>query len=267
MKIRALGCGGAWAPAGIWHTAHFVTYMNDTDGTLVDCGSDIRHMLSQCGILPEYVRSIWITHLHGDHVDGLEYFAFYTKCKGLPKPTLYAAAQHIAEIDETLRPKIRPFENGRTHTLDDYFNVVVMDIGDTVPCGSLQLSGVPFAHINALGLGEPDLYGNTFGCRIENGKHTVLFTGDCRAPSEEDLLIRGYEDADLIFHDCSMGPSAVHASFDELKRLPEHIKAKMVLTHCTPDIRDEAKVHGFLQQARTNDMFIFGECNEPVRCC
>ena len=46
---------------------------------LIDCGTDIRFSLSQANYLPQDVDAVYISHLHADHIGGIEWFAFQRK--------------------------------------------------------------------------------------------------------------------------------------------------------------------------------------------
>ena len=55
-------------------------------------------------------------------------------------------------------------------------------------------------------------------------------------------------DIEYIFHDCQFFTGGVHASIDELKTLPEAVKAKMYLVHYGDNwekFEDKVKEYGF----------------------
>src|SRR4026207_2443432 len=93
MQLLFLGSGSAHTVA----TANFSSnMMSISDGgrrLLIDCGSDIRWSLAKQGFSHPDVTDIYISHLHADHIGGLEYIGFQTKfdprCE---RPRLYVEA-------------------------------------------------------------------------------------------------------------------------------------------------------------------------------
>ena len=45
---------------------------------LLDCGMDIKFSLKASNRKVEEIDDIYISHLHGDHINGLEWIAFYS---------------------------------------------------------------------------------------------------------------------------------------------------------------------------------------------
>src|SRR5690606_38979954 len=93
---------------------------------LVDAGTTLRYSLKEAGYEETDITDVIITHLHSDHVGGLEEFA--QRCKWIHnhKPNLWARGRMMDELEEVVGKGL--FTDGLT--LDDYFNV------HTVECGS-----------------------------------------------------------------------------------------------------------------------------------
>ena len=71
LSIRVLGTGGAISESS---TAFLVN-----ENILVDCGLDIIKNLISGGLIDQ-IDYIFITHLHMDHISGLELFIYYLQC-------------------------------------------------------------------------------------------------------------------------------------------------------------------------------------------
>jgi len=74
----------------------------------------------------------------------------------------------------------------------------------------------------------------------------VLFTADTRYDPEifNDLDV---SKCDTVFHDCQLHePGTVHATYNELKQLPDNIRAMTLLTHYNDNYAQfDAKADGF----------------------
>ena len=78
----------------------------------------------------------------------------------------------------------------------------------------------------------------------------VIFSGDTRFDislfTDLDVLNQKYK---TIFHDCQLfNPGTVHATYDELKLLPNEIKNKMSLVHYGDTFENFVPINdGFLE--------------------
>lgn len=73
MKIKVIGCGNAFSEKNFNQS-----FLIEENGRklLIDCGSQIPRALQSHGIDFKEIDDIYISHLHADHIGGLEYFAF-----------------------------------------------------------------------------------------------------------------------------------------------------------------------------------------------
>lgn len=238
MKMTFLGTGGAFSRMSVNYHNNALIEMGPYK-LLLDCGStaleSLDHLESFDG-QPEDVDGVLITHLHADHIGGLEELAFrgrflaqkkfdliipsalipsYTGVEGdgtdLWENSLKGGLQHLQTAEN------EPLEA----TLDTYFNVYPVDPEKALQFSGNLISFFPTRHV-------PNKA--TFGVRIDTDQSTrVLFTADAKPLDQAH-----YEWADKIFHDCSLTPkypSTVHTHFEDLKELPEETRAKMSLMH------------------------------------
>ena len=72
MDVQFLGSGDAFGSGGRFHTC---IYVRGTNGAfLIDCGASSMTALRKFGVDPNTVRTVLISHLHGDHFGGLPFF-------------------------------------------------------------------------------------------------------------------------------------------------------------------------------------------------
>ena len=83
-KITCLGHGGAFSAADVGNTSYLVEHENHR--ILIDCGNTVPDVLKEFGIDPGSLTAIVVTHLHGDHVNGLERLLYHRHyiCKAKP---------------------------------------------------------------------------------------------------------------------------------------------------------------------------------------
>ena len=138
-------------------------------------------------------------------------------------------------------------------TFDHYFNIVhpkkaqgppvdtwEFTIPGAVPEDNLVIQTHRTNHIpDSAPTVEDSFY--TTGFNIEG---RVMVSGDTKF-DRETLTYFG-EKAEIIFHDCQHFPGGVHASYMQLKELPESIRSKMFLYHLSDGMLDlDVKKDGF----------------------
>jgi ribonuclease BN (tRNA processing enzyme) len=90
MKIKFLGVGSQFSTMEYYHSNMLITAQSGKK-MLVDCGSDARFSLSESRIGPNDIDAVYISHLHGDHIGGMEWMAFSTYfAQNSKKPKLFA---------------------------------------------------------------------------------------------------------------------------------------------------------------------------------
>lgn len=216
---------------------------------LIDCGYTVPKRLYEADLIGD-ISDILITHLHADHIGGLEtmgfyhYFALQRREKDrirlhLPSEELAHQLWHnalsagMAGITDT--------NGGRVEaTLETYFDVRV---GDHVAVEGLpEVSFETAPHIP----GAPN-----FSLRFSNG---VYYSGDSTAMPPHD--------PDVIFQDCQFGPadpSEVHMSYEQLRdELPDSVRKKVHLVHLS-NAKDQPnpKEDGFAGAVMPGDVFEF----------
>ena len=144
MKVIYAGVGSAFAPAGVWNT-QVVIVAESGKKLLIDCSRDAQHSLNAVGINARDIDAVYISHLHGDHVYGLEWLAFSTySFDGSPtkKPMLYGVGSVLSKLwAQVMRGTLEP-TSGKINTFSDYFDVNLIEEGATFSWESLEFKPV-----------------------------------------------------------------------------------------------------------------------------
>ncbi len=218
-------------------------------GLMVDFGFTTPARLENLGRNLKDITHVAVSHIHADHVGGLEELAFLTRfaldhrvCLVLPRglaDDLWATALR-GGLEMTADSEGRPL----VCTLATYFDVVVLDDG-WVDLGELQLRAFANDHVpGKLSYGfivrDPDSDERMiFGCDVRR-RITELTT----EPLGEDFA-RG-----PIFHDCQLfddGVAGVHIPLAQLLDYPASVRDRLVLVHYNDSIFDHLgtiRAHG-----------------------
>ncbi len=189
---------------------------------LIDCGFTVPAALHEAGVLPQ-VTDVLITHLHADHIGGLETFAFYHYHvfghRGAKRPVLHMPSGAMAHEmwEHSLRAGMQHCGNEQNPsfiaTLDEYFDVRT---GRRVSVEGLPaVEMLPTRHVPKM---------ENYCLRFDNG---VYYSGD-----SSDLPP---PDAKLIFQDVHFNrsfPDEVHTAYETLReKLAPEVRAKTWLVH------------------------------------
>ncbi len=249
MKIKFLGSGSAFVLAeenyhsnilfektreeqqfsGSEHNTVAMGVETVTSRLLMDAGPSIAEALNHFGLVPTDIDGIFVSHLHGDHVHGLEYLGFKTYFIpefGTNKPKLMGNYKVLQKLWDNVLSGTMGNLNGKRAELTTYFKV------DSIkPRDGFNFKGTDFQIIQVPHVIDDREEIPAYGLKFTEDNVNFFITGDCQFDFWR--LIGQYEHADVIFHDCEMitYPNSVHAQFSELKELPDQYKAKMWLYH------------------------------------
>ncbi len=193
---------------------------------LIDCPDSILRALhdasTRSGIAldPMRISDIIITHLHGDHVNGLETIGWKRWIARLGghgnRPTVHAIEPVARRLWERLAPSMD--QNG-TACLADYFELNVLEPGTRASIAGLQVDCRFAEHLIPCA-----------GVKISSAGATLGWSSDTRFdPSHIDWL----SSADIIVHETS--ESRVHTPIACLNALPPELRRKMRLIHMEDD--------------------------------
>jgi ribonuclease BN (tRNA processing enzyme) len=281
MKMQFVGSGAAMNK--IDGQSNVLVISETGKKLLIDCGSYCWCFMEKLGLKVGDVDGVYVSHLHADHIGGMEELAFLTYFNpGLDRPKLFCNAQLMHDMwDQALRGGLESIQ-GKVVTLTEYFDCKPVENNDSFTWEGIDFTPVQTIHVmagyyvkysyglliqeqsteskmvekgyDALGNGMVNSY-RRVEVPVENP--TVFFTTDTQfCPNQiKDF----YDKADIIFHDCETAPyeSGVHASYPELSTLEEKHKNKMVLYHYQPNPpqREKVKEDGFIGFANRGQIF------------
>ena len=258
MELIFAGTGSAFTMDN-WQSN--IVVKNKDKNMLIDCGSDIRFSLRDIGMSVFDMDAVYISHLHADHIGGMETLAFCTFfVPTAKKPTLYCEGSLVKELwDTSLKGGLKGIE-GKLVDLEDYFNVVPLLKNEGFYWGGINFELVQSLHISSKYM-ILDSFGVIFNTPKE--KRIYITTDSQFAPINN--ILKCYEEADVIFQDCeTMYKSGVHAHYDDLNTLKPEIKKKMYLYHYQDNVVKEwdtwtkkAKEDGFKGFVQKGQSFKF----------
>ena len=225
MKVTWNGTGAAWS-----YRYGNASAVLESGGhrLLMDCGHTVPGRLDQMGMSLQDFDAVFISHLHGDHIYGLEEWGFKNLMIWKRKPQLIISHDLANALwtDTLAGTMAQPCDDN--NGLRDYFDVTVMHVGQPQVVGPWTLDIHPVRHIP----GVP-----AYGLKAGAGNSSVAFTCDSLADADPWF----YQDTDLVFHDCSFRPACpktVHAHFEELREYPEEFRSKTYLVHYEDMVND-----------------------------
>jgi len=227
MRVLIVGIGDAFS------TKHFGTscVVEGPEGlVLVDCPDAVMRALGEASaasgwsVDPKTIQDIIITHLHGDHCNGLEAVGFLQwiarKKSNAPPPRLHMGPGAAARIWERLAPAMD--QNGAA-TLAEYFELHVLEPETPVRVAGLEVETRPTGHPVP-----------TTALRFSSGSKRFGWSADT---PWDPALIDWLAECDLFVHETNAPPA--HTPIERLNALPETIQKRMRLSH-VPDNFDTA---------------------------
>ena len=201
MRILILGSGAALPDPDRCQSSILITLDNGAH-YLMDCGHGATRQLVRADVNPADVRTIFLTHLHHDHIGELPFFvisSWMLNAVGAPLIIGPAGTKRFAghlfeggafDIDirarahyparmsniDAVRPQIREYTAGTIYS-DDHVRVTAIEVD----------------HI------EPEI-ARCYGLRFEAEGKVVAYSGDTKPCAALATLAKG---ADVLIHDCT----------------------------------------------------------------
>ncbi len=232
MRIFILGVGDAFTAQHFGTSALVQTDEGRT--VLLDCPDPIHRVLRQ-GTGGQFgvgdIDDIVVTHIHGDHANGLESFGFgrwlkRTTDADSPVPRIWTNPWTAERLWRKLSPAMsgegrRSGEAGPpTRDLATFFDLRTLEPGGRAE----QIAGLT---IRARWTTHPI---PTMGLMISDGAKTLGWASDT---AFERAHIDWLSEADLIVHESNTGPA--HTPIEDLNALPDDLRRKMRLVHLPDD--------------------------------
>lgn len=228
MRLQFLGSGDAFGSGGRFNTCFHVE--NPSGAFLIDCGATSMVALRRHGLDPNAIRTILISHLHGDHFGGLPFFIldaqFYSR---RADPLTIAGPPGLGERLAAAQEVF--FPGSATAARRFSLEVVELVPGTTREVNGISVTAVEVAHA----CGAPPL-----ALRLRCDGRILAYSGDTEWT---EALVEAGRDADLFIVEA--------LSFE--RKIPQHLDyaswraqacrigaRRTVLTHLGPDMLSRA---------------------------
>ncbi|MCB1122232.1 MAG: MBL fold metallo-hydrolase, partial [Verrucomicrobiae bacterium] len=205
MEIIVLGVGDAFTAKHV-NTSFLLRHEGFT--LAIDCPDRYRGVLSAASeksgkeLKLEQVDAFLITHLHGDHVNGLESVAFYRRFRENRKVNVWGQKEVVTNLwDHRLKVAMEPLFDGEKwgkNRSDQYFDFGELNVGGKTTIGPFTVEArLTLHHLPATALritAEGKSFGYSCDTRYDPG------------------LIEFLSSADVIFHETNVGPG--HTAYE-----------------------------------------------------
>jgi ribonuclease BN (tRNA processing enzyme) len=226
VRLYVLGVGDTFTEK---HNTHALLIEHDGFRLAIDCPDSYRRVLRQAREKagPEHaatldlfgIDDVLVTHVHGDHMNGLEgvgYFKHFAQKKPLALHTV--APVRDALWDQRLVASMGRLWNGTTFrdlSFEDYFAWSEVALDGTTTIGPFTVRARLTKH-----------HVPTSALLVECAGASLGISSDTAFDPE---LIRFLSQADLVVHETNYGPA--HTAYADLLGVDESIKKKMRLIH------------------------------------
>ena len=237
MQLLMIGTGNIFSSARFGCCA---IIKGPTGQVLIDCPDSLpmalRHASEKSGwkIDSLSITDLIVTHLHGDHCNGLESLGFTRWLQhretGAALPKLHLWKPVADRLWERLAPAM---DQSGAAKLSDYFEIHFLHPDrENVICGM---------KVSCRGTQHPI---PTSALKFKADGKVIAWSSD--TPFDPSLIAWLAKDADLIIHETS--PPPTHTPVELLNGLQEKIRAKMRLMHMTDEFDPKSTTLSCLQE-------------------
>lgn len=222
FDVHVLGVGDTFSE---FH--HPTSLLLECDGFFlaIDCPDMYRRVLRDARMISQrpldllQIDHMLITHVHGDHMNGLEGVGFFKHFAQSKAMSLVASAEVREDLwDRRLAASMGQLWTGKEMKpmhFEDYFDFTELPWDAPLQVGPFSITSRRTKH-----------HVTTSALRIEAGGVTLGYSADT---AFDPGLIEWLSGADLIIHETNLGPS--HTLYADLANLPTELQSKMRLVH------------------------------------
>lgn len=222
LEVLALGVGDTFSTK---HNTTALLLRAGDEYLAIDCPDSYLKVLSQglmkCGwpTAPADINRMVLTHVHGDHMNGLEGLGFYRHFVDRKKVLLLAVAEVKAPLwEHRLQASMGQLWDGskfQTLSFDDYFEYEALHWEREIRVGPFSIRARRTIH-----------HVPTSALLVSAGGRTLGYSADT---AFDPTLIDFLSVADLIIHETNHGPA--HTAYESLLTVDAQVRRKMRLIH------------------------------------
>lgn len=238
MQLEVLGVGNAFSA-----THYNTSFLIRAERTiLIDGPQSLFRLFKERSISPEEIDGVLVTHVHGDHVAGLETLLLWNRFVAGRKTPIYTSKKVFEELEKGF---FTSFSMNFTSTFEDIIQEsfdCYVDFVELAPDEPTRVDDQLSIEIRHNWHPTP-----TLGLKLISPGGTIGISGDtCYRPglleriySQGKLSGRAYQklagdwlwESDLIYHEADQGNGGPHTLETDLLALPEEIQRRIRLIH------------------------------------
>jgi ribonuclease BN (tRNA processing enzyme) len=236
LSLCFMGVGNAKASA--LGSAAAVLEINEQPALLIDCGprtlDDFTHHYGER--LPS---AVFLTHLHLDHIGGIEALFYRAYFSGLPPIKLFVPSYLVPGLHEKLANSAHVLSEGGANFWDAFH---LIPVSENFWFENILFDVFPVRHSG---------YRGAFGLALRGA---FFYSGDTRPIPEVTSSFASANE--LIFHDCAEHGSPAHTGLVDFEReYSDEIRARAIVYHYESAAAAERLERAGLQVARPGQRF------------
>ncbi len=235
--ITCLGHGGAFAGVEPGNSSFLVEY--DRKKILLDCGSMVPEQLKKFGVDPGSLDTVVISHLHADHIGGMERLLYHRRfISNAPPLEVVMAPGTMNQWGDAMR------RMGLWITDPPYIEYT--PFWGTFKMDGWSVETTAVDHTNDDGNELRDLSCHSF--LFDFGGKKLFFSGDKVWNSGDGVVEEMMDNADMILHEIELfeKPTGVHTHWDSIPKKYRSEKARWHHHAATPAMIADFEQRGFV---------------------
>ena len=240
MKITPLGVGGAFTKTN-YHNNYIMQIGEQL--LLVDAGTTLRTSLVEAGYHYTDIDYVYISHLHFDHVGGLEEMILqrywhFEDGKHVPLKTKIIVHE---KLSLSLRTLLSQSLNNQGHAVEDFCQFVIPKNE-----GSMFIGNSTFSLFDTTNFHQEGMISSGF--KLSWNGANLVYTSDIKRLDQANIIAQVDEKTVAIFQDVSFTTNGAHATLEEvLNYYPPNMHEKIYAMHYNDNVGDFDEV---IQQAK-----------------